>query len=98
MEDKTEKHDAKIKDLFKKTNYEQQPFFKKVTDQHKKLNMEFEEAVDKINQHIDEFQKKFGILADVFEIKEKYKTSFSTCIETEIYPIIEDKINIKLTK
>ena len=62
------------------------------------FNKSFDEAVEKINKHIDDYAKKFEILKDVFEIKEKHSTKFVTALETEIYPFIEDKINIKLTK
>lgn len=51
-----------------------------------------------MNEQLDGHTKKFDSIQDVFDIKSKYETGFASCIEMEIYPFIEDKINIKLTK
>ena len=51
-----------------------------------------------MKSNIESHNKKFEEIKDLFDMKIKYDASLITCIETEIYPHIEDKINIKLTK
>jgi len=43
-----------------------------------------------------ENDKKFLKLKDIMDLKDKYKTSTALCIEAEIFPHIDDKIQKKV--
>lgn len=52
--------------------------------------------IPNIEEKIKKSEEKFSVLSDIFEIKEKYKTDITKCIETEIYPSIETKLMSKV--
>lgn len=42
--------------------------------------------------------EKIAALQDLVDIKEKYKTNIVNCLETELFPVIEEKITFKFNK
>ena len=66
------------------TNYQNDPFFKNMMDQVKKIAF-----LSKSVEPVEELVEKMGKLQDLVDIKDKHKTDITKCIETEIYPHIE---------
>jgi hypothetical protein len=60
-----------------------------MNDSIKALNDKIKE-IPNIEAKLINFSSKFEALSDIFAIKEKYQTDITKCIETEIYPSIEN--------
>ena len=61
FDEKQEAQEENFKKLFKKTNYEAQPFFRMQQD-----------FIKSTSQNVEEFKTKFGKLDDLIQIKDKY--------------------------
>jgi len=66
-----------------------------MNDNIKGLNDKIKE-IPTIEEKLISFNSRFEALSDIFEIKEKYQTDITKCIETEIYPSIETKLMAKV--
>lgn len=66
-----------------------------MNDNIKELNYRIKE-IPTIEAKLISFNSRFETLSDIFEIKEKYQTDITKCIETEIYPSIENKLMAKV--
>ena len=66
-----------------------------MNDNIKELNYRIKE-IPTIEAKLISFNSRFETLSDIFEIKEKYQTDIIKCIETEIYPSIENKLMAKV--
>ena len=85
QEEKLEGNEQNFSKIFKKINYESQPFFRSFLTQIK-------DSASLHDQHHERFEK----LKDLFEIQEKHQTSIALCVEAEIFPHIDDKIQQKV--